>query len=187
MPFFKSLSQEATAFDVFSLFPELYESMAVLSDKLFCGPSPIEMRDRQLLFTYVSHLNACQYCFGGHAAVAEALGVERKVIDDLTQDIEGATVDEKLKTLVRYVKKLNETPTRMIQADADAVFAVGWDEEALEHAIALCCLANFMNRLVEGHGVEARPEDFARRATLAVEHGYLKPFQLRTRTAAASS
>jgi hypothetical protein len=42
-------------------------------------------------------------------------------------------------------------------ADADAVLAAGWDETALYHAVAVTALFNFMNRLVEGLGIELDP------------------------------
>ena len=176
----KSLTKKAVAMELDGQLRDLYEPIARMSETLFSGDSPLSMAERQFLFTYVSNLNACQYCFGGHAAVVEALGVERAVLDAAIEDIDAAPVEARLKPLLRYVRKLNEEPTRVAQADADAVFQAGWDETALEHAIALCCLANFMNRLVEGHGVEGRPEEFAARAKLAVEHGYLKPFLMKT-------
>ncbi len=48
-------------------------------------------------------------------------------------------------------------PTGVIQADADAVFAAGWDESALYHAVFVIALFNLMNRLVEGLGIELDP------------------------------
>jgi hypothetical protein len=69
------------------------------------------------------------------------------------------------------------TPTRMRQADADAVFAAGWDEAALHSAIAVCCLFNFMNRLVEAHGIEADRASFSERGRKHVEMGYLAQYE----------
>ncbi len=176
MTFMPSLDEEATAFDVFTRFPDIYGPIAAFSEEAFRGRGPLSIAERQFIFTFVSRLNECRYCAGGHGAIVEALGVEGKLLDQAMASIETASVEEKFKPLLFYVKKLNEAPTRMTQADADAVFAAGWSEEALERAIALCCLANFMNRLVEGHGIAERPEDFARRAELAIKHGYLDPF-----------
>ena len=42
----------------------------------------------------------------------------------------------------------------MTQSDANAIFAAGWDETALYHAVAVTALFNLMNRLVEGMGIE---------------------------------
>ncbi|HKN56247.1 MAG TPA: peroxidase, partial [Amycolatopsis sp.] len=45
--------------------------------------------------------------------------------------------------------------SRMTEADAEAVFAAGWDESALHTAVLVCALFNFMNRMVEGLGIRA--------------------------------
>jgi len=63
-----------------------------------------------------------------------------------------------------------------VPADAQAVFDAGWDESALHGTIALCCMANFMNRLVEGAGIVADPAMFELRGAQAVKAGYRKPF-----------
>jgi hypothetical protein len=42
----------------------------------------------------------------------------------------------------------------MVQADADAVFAAGWDECDFHYAIMICGLFNFYNRMLEGYGAK---------------------------------
>ena len=60
------------------------------------------------------------------------------------------------------------------QADADAVFAAGWDERALHDAIAVTARMGFMQRLVEGHGFTPwSPEKARTRAEKRVELGYV--------------
>ena len=62
----------------------------------------------------------------------------------------------------------------MSQADADAVFAAGWDEQVLHHAIAITARAAFMQRLVQGHGFEPLPRDIAaKHAAKRIERGYV--------------
>ena len=177
MPHLSNLPPHAAVFDVFAAYPELFTPFVEFSQRLFRGPGPLAPRDRELLFSYVSQLNACEYCFGGHSATSVLLGAPKDVFDKLKVDIDAAPVDAKLKPLLRYVKKLTETPTRMTPADAGAVYAAGWSDDALMQAIAICCLANFMNRLVEGTGVHADPAKFAARAKSAVEKGYQRPFE----------
>jgi hypothetical protein len=104
-------------------------------------------------------------------------GVAPAVIDGLIADTSTAPVEDKLRPLIAFVRKLTLTPAKMTQADADAVFAAGWDESALHSAIAVCCLFNFMNRLVEGHGVTADKSSFAERGRRHVELGYVAQFE----------
>ena len=66
------------------------------------------------------------------------------------------------------------TPGAMTQADADAVLAAGWEEQALQDAIAITARAAFMQRLVEGHGfVPMSGEKAAQQAARRVELGYV--------------
>jgi hypothetical protein len=74
--------------------------------------------------------------------------------------------------VLRYVKKLTLTPSRMTRADADAVFAAGWDERALGDAVAICALFNFYNRIVEGHGVRGSEAIWSRATKMIRETGY---------------
>jgi uncharacterized peroxidase-related enzyme len=173
----RNLPEHATVFDVFAAYPEMFGSIADFSQAAFRGPGPLPPRDRELIFSYVSQLNACEYCFGGHSETTKLLGASADVFDKLRIGIETAPVDEKLKPLLRYAKKLTETPARITPADADACYAAGWSDDALMQTIAMTCLANFMNRLVEGTGVHADPAKFAARAKAAVEKGYQRPFR----------
>ena len=177
MALVRNLPENAAVFDVFATYPDLFTPLVDFSQRIFRGPGPLPIRDRELIFAYVSQLNACEYCFGGHSNTTMLLGARREVFDKLKVDIDKAPVDAKLKPLLRYAKKLTETPARMTPADAEAVYAAGWSDDALMQAIAICCMANFMNRLVEGTGVHADPAKFAARAKMAVENGYQRPFE----------
>jgi alkylhydroperoxidase family enzyme len=65
-----------------------------------------------------------------------------------------AAVDQRLRPLLAYAGKLTTSPAKMVQADADAVFAKGWDERALYDATAVSALFNYLNRMVEGAGIK---------------------------------
>jgi uncharacterized peroxidase-related enzyme len=177
MPFFPSLPAHATTKHVFAAHPEIYSHWACVSEGILRGSSPLTPAQRELIGAYVSSLNACQYCYGGHRAAAELFGVAAQTIDGLIRDLASAPIEDTLHPILAYVRKLTLTPSRMTQADADAVFAAGWDEAALHSAIAVCCLFNFMNRLVEGHGIEADASLFADRGRRHVEMGYLAQYE----------
>ncbi len=153
MPFFPSLPADAGVRDIYRLNPDAATGWKQFSEAVMRGPSPLAPAERELIAAYVSGLNSCAYCYGGHSGAAIAFGVDTKVFDKLMEDIELAPVPESLKPILRFVRKLTLTPHKMVQADADAVFAVGWDEKTLHDAILVCARFNFMNRLVMGHGL----------------------------------
>ena len=115
--------------------------------------SPLNRSMRELIITYTSGLNQCDFCYKIHKAVSEQLGIDEKVFDQLKTDIDSAQVDERLKPILRYVKKLTLTPDRITQADAQQIFAAGWDEDVFLDVIFLCAVVNCMNRFVSGIGI----------------------------------
>ena len=177
MPFFPSMPENATTKHVFAAHPEIYSHWTRVSEAILRGASPLTPAQRELIGAYVSSLNACQYCYGGHRAAAELFGIAPETIDGLIRDLPSAPMEDKLRPIFSYVRKLTLTPAKMMPADADAIFAAGWDETALHSAIAVCCLFSFMNRLVEGHGIAADATLFADRGRKHVEMGYLAQYE----------
>ena len=98
----------------------------------------------------------------------------RRVLEDL----DTAPVEARLKPLLAFVRKLTLTPAEMSQADADAVFEAGWEEQALHDAIAVTARAVFMQRLVEGHGfTPVSREVAAKHAKRRIERGYVNLYR----------
>src|SRR5215472_568183 len=66
MPFFPSMPADASTKHVFTAHPEIYSHWAHVSEAILRGPSPLTPAQRELIGAYVSSLNSCQYCYGGH-------------------------------------------------------------------------------------------------------------------------
>ncbi|MGD9471218.1 MAG: carboxymuconolactone decarboxylase family protein [Novosphingobium sp.] len=128
-------------------------------DRLLRDPSPLTVAERELIAAYVSGINSCTYCHGAHVVAARAFGVDSALFDGLMADLETSGIESKLKPILAYVGKLTRTPSMMTEADANRVYAAGWDEQALFDAVSVCALFNFMSRIVEGSGIKANPLD----------------------------
>ena len=87
--------------------------------------------------------------------------------------LDTAPVNENLKPVLKYVKKLTLTPTRMTQADADAIFEAGWDEGSFHFAIMICGMFNLYNRLLEGYGIKNSSEFRETAGRALAESGYM--------------
>ncbi|MDE2149965.1 MAG: peroxidase-related enzyme [Gammaproteobacteria bacterium] len=172
-PFLPSLTKGANLLTVLKRFPDTSKPLIEFHEILLRGPSPFTEAERELIAAYVSGLNRCRYCHGVHTATAERLGVEAGVLRQLVDDFEAASVSEKMKPVLRYAQKLTRAADGVSQADADAVFAAGWDETALYHLVAVTALFNLMNRLVEGLGIELDPAYVKPAAERLATRGYL--------------
>lgn len=150
---FPSLPAEPKLADVFKRFPAAVRPLLDLNDAVMRGDSDLTVAERELIAAYVSSLNACQFCLDAHVVFARAHGISPDLVAALLKDVEGAAIDNRLRPILRYVRKLTIAPSKLIEADAHAVYAAGWREEALFDAIQVCALFNLMNRVVEGAGV----------------------------------
>ena len=152
MPYLTSMP-DAGLKEILRMDPTLGLPIAQYHQALLRGPSPFSEAEREMIGAYVSGLNACGFCYGEHQAVAEKMGVEPGLLVDMIGDFEAARVPEKLRPVLKFVKKLNDTPDRMTKGDADSVRAAGWDDIALYHAVSICALFNLNNRLINGLGI----------------------------------
>lgn len=174
MALLRSLPENASLADLRQTYADLLEKLRPYGHRLMRGPSPLTPGQRELIAAFVSGVNSCRYCHGAHSLVARAFGVDEAVLATSLDDIDIAPVDARLKPILRYVRKLTETPSRMTSVDAAAVYDAGWNDEALLHAIAVCAYFNNMNRLVEGAGIVGTAEEYSVAAQRLVEQGYLR-------------
>jgi uncharacterized peroxidase-related enzyme len=172
MAYLPSLPGSAVLLDVFRAYPDTARPLLDYHQALLRGPSPLTVAERELIAAYVSALNACGYCHGVHAATAREFGVSEATLAALLADVTTAPVDERMKPLLRLAGKLTITPAKVTPADAAAVLAAGWPEQALHDAVAVCALFNMMNRIVEGLGITADDDYFTTSAGRLASTGY---------------
>ena len=125
MSFLPSFRPDAVLLDVFKAFPDTSRPLLDYHEALLRGPSPFTPAERELIAAYVSGLNACQYCHGVHTETAQAFGVPEGLLGELLADLDTANIEEGLRPVLRYVRKLTLTPSRITAVDAEDVFAAG--------------------------------------------------------------
>ena len=153
MTLISSLSEQSSMVDVMTIFNEPMRHLNSFAESIMRGSSSLTEAERELIAAYVSGLNGCSYCLGVHSSTAIEFGINIDVFEALMVNISSAPIDYRLKPLLHYVRKLTLSPSKMVQADAENVHAVGWDEKTLFNAIAICGYFNLMNRIVEGCGL----------------------------------
>jgi len=179
MPFFKSLPAHAGPPAVFKKYPEIYGPWSQMSEALMNGPSPLSQGERELILAYAAGVAGCDFVYVAHSEVAYAWGIENGLIERLLADPETTPLEPRLKSLLAFVRKLTLAPNQMSEADADAVFEEGWDEQALHDAIAITGRAVLMQRLVQGYGfIPMSREAAVKRAKERVDLGYVNLYSI---------
>lgn len=174
MAFVQSVPEaEESVAAVMRRYPSHAIPLTELSDVVMrSGDCAFTSEQREIIGAYTSGTNDCTYCYDTHKATAEAFGVDKGLLESMLSDLDNSTIDENLKPVLRFVKKLTETPSRMVQADVDAIFDAGWDENCYHYAVMICGLFNMMNRIMDGYGVKNTAEGRQTRGQLLVDIGY---------------
>jgi len=172
--FFKSLPDNAAPPTIYTAYPEIYQPLAVMSEALMSGPSPLSKGERELIFAYAAGLQKGEFVCIAHAEVAYALGIERGLVEQLIETPDDVSVAPCLRVLIDYVRKLVQCPEILIQGDVAALSEHGWSELAVHHTIAVVARAAFMVKLTQGYGfVPLSREKAARHAKKRVQAGYV--------------
>lgn len=172
MPFFDHLTDESGIPDIVRAEPKKFAPLGAFTQAVLRGPSPLSVAERELIAAFVSGVNQCQYCHGVHTATAANFGIEPALFDGLMADVDGADVTPKLRALLRYVRKLTETPSRMTDGDFKAAVDAGCTAEEIRDAVTICALFNLYNRLIEGHGIKGHDALFERNGARLARDGY---------------
>jgi alkylhydroperoxidase family enzyme len=141
--------------DMLEKYPRRRVLLFKVMEEIMRNLSPFNKQTRQLLFAYTSDLNQCRLSYDYHKAASLASGLDESVFAALKTDINSAKIDDKLKPILRFIKKLTLTPDQITQADAQQIFDAGWDEHAYFDSVCICAIMNCMNRFVTAIGVDA--------------------------------
>ena len=151
MPFFKSLPPDAGVRHILQMNKPVGRALIELHEALMRSDSPLTSAQHEM---------------------AKAFGLPDGLLQKMLVDLEGSPIEPNMVPLLQYVRLLTQAPDQLVQADADKVFAAGWSGRALNDAVLTTCLFNFMNRLVEGHGVKGSAEVYRTRGQVLKNAGY---------------
>ena len=155
MGFMKSLGDAPHLYDVMKTSPRMAIFLFEMTDEIMLTEGALTAAEREIIAAYVSGLNACSFCYRGYKAIAEIFGVEEGLIDKLVEDLDSAEISQKMKAALAYARKLTETPSKMVQADAETLYAAGWEEAALMNIVEVTAVFAMYNRIADGTGVIA--------------------------------
>jgi uncharacterized peroxidase-related enzyme len=179
MPIFSFINEKSTLANILMQHPKRYRPLMKFGQNVLRGKSELSESQRELISAYVSGLNGCGFCYDAHASIARTYGLDEAIFEKLIENIDTASIEEKMKPILLYVKKLTQEPSKLIPSDAQNVYEAGWSEQALSDAICVCAAFNCINRIVDGHGVKAQPRQMEKVAPLIKKWGYsvwLSPF-----------
>lgn len=158
--------------DVFLRDPDVYGPLLQFIEAVMTRDSELTKAEREMIAAHVSRRNGCDFCLGAHRWTLAAMDIGWPIIEALDEAPEGADIDPRLRAMLRFADKLTATPEEIGQADVDDLLAEGWSEQAVEDAINVTALFNYVNRLVDAFGIKGDEAYFKQVGRALATDGY---------------
>ncbi|GAB4017889.1 carboxymuconolactone decarboxylase family protein [Spirosoma koreense] len=157
--------------------PETAKPLNLLVDQLlWSADNTLSQGERELIATYVSSENDCQYCQTIHGAIASQwLGdTDWSLVRRVKQDPETAPISEKMKALLAIAGSVQKGGKHVTTEQIDRAKGRGATDKEIHDTVLIAAAFCMFNRYVDGLAT-FMPEDtsfFRQRAVMICENGY---------------
>jgi uncharacterized peroxidase-related enzyme len=141
----------------FSTHPPLLEHMMALSETLLFSNGALIRRQKEMIATFVSSANHCEYCsdshgffFCVHGGSAESLAAL------LACDLNAGASTDAERALLHFVAAVNRGGESVSPAEVQRLREHGWTDLQIAEAIHLTALFATFNRVVNAFGLPSR-------------------------------
>ena len=160
---------------LFAFRPETAKPLSDLAHVLLHEESSLSRAERELIATYVSHLNDCFYCQTSHGAIAaHHLGGNDELITQVKADPKTSPIPEKLKSLLQIAAKVQKGGKNVSAEDVQTARNLGSTDVEIHDTVLIAAAFCMYNRYVDGLDTWAPPnaDEYKARAAAVAEGGY---------------
>jgi uncharacterized peroxidase-related enzyme len=141
----------------FATHPPLLEHMMEMSESLLFSDGALNRRQKEMIATFVSSTNQCEYCSDSHGFFFRIHGGSvESLIALLACDLDSGDLTVPERALLEFVAVVNEGGKRVTPGSVEALRDHGWTDIQIAEAIHLTALFATFNRVVNAFGLPAR-------------------------------
>jgi uncharacterized peroxidase-related enzyme len=141
--------------------PQTAKPLLELAEVLLRGPNTLTSAEREMIATYVSSQNDCQFCQLSHgAAAAEHLGGNYELIDRIKLNYETSELSGKMKSLLAIAGKVQQGGKQVTVADVARARQHGATDKEIHDTVLIAAAFCMYNRYVDGLAT-SQPRDSA--------------------------
>lgn len=162
--------------------PETAKPLNELAEILLRSDSNSLTRgERELIGTFVSHLNDCFFCTNVHGGIAQHyLGCDVQTVDAILRDFSQQPIGEKMKALLTIAASVQQGGKHVTAAQVEEAKACGATDKEIHDTVLIAAFFCLCNRYVDGLATAA-PADrqyYIDRGAQRAAEGYVN-FNLR--------
>ena len=129
------------------------KALSRLAHTLMHGPSQLSSGERELIASYVSNLNHCEFCHESHGASASVhLNDHGVSVSAVKLQVADAPVSEKMKALLQIAAKVQAGGKEVKPAHIEAAREAGASDEDIHDTVLISAAFCMYNRYVDGLG-----------------------------------
>lgn len=155
--------------------PETAAPMGELANLLLRTNEGLSMAERELIATYVSHLNDCFYCQHSHGAIVTCyLHDDNELVNEVIKDLDHAPVSEKLRALLHIAGSAQKGGKYVTPEQVETAKKFGATDKDIHDTVLITAAFCMFNRYVDGLASKT-PADLSSyplRARQIAENGY---------------
>jgi len=153
----------------FATHPALLEHMMGLAETtLFCDGA-LGRANKELIATFVSSQNDCEYCADSHGSFLRANGGTAEQLEAATTcDLHSASLTAAQRSLLQFAEKVTRESSAVSPQDVGQLRGAGWTDLQIAEAIHVTALFACFNRVVNAFGL---PSQGLLGGALALHHG----------------
>jgi uncharacterized peroxidase-related enzyme len=138
----------------FATHPPLLEHMMGLAQSMLFTDGALGRKNKELLATFVSSRNQCDYCADSHGSFLRMHGGSPDLLAAaMTCDLHSASIDANQAALLRFVQKVTDDSQSIQPADIETLRSSGWTDLQIAETIHLASLFACFNRVVNAFGL----------------------------------
>ena len=131
--------------------PETAKHMRALAEVLLRGPSTLTSGEREMIATFVSTRNDCDFCQMSHrAAAAHHLNGDYDLVDAVRTDYQNAPVSPKLKALLTIAASVQQGGKSVTSEEVAEARKEGATDLEIHDTVLIAAAFCMCNRYVDG-------------------------------------
>jgi uncharacterized peroxidase-related enzyme len=158
--------------------PQAARPLLELAETLLRGPNTLTPAEREMIATYVSSQNDCQFCQLSHgAAAAEHLGGNYDLMDRLKLNYESTEVSDKMKALLAIAGKVQQGGKQVTSENVARARQRGATDKEIHDTVLIAAAFCMYNRYVDGLATW-QPSDaelYREMGRRLAKEGYVRP------------
>lgn len=141
----------------FATHPPLLQHMMGLAQTMLFTEGALGRRNKELLATFVSSRNHCDYCADSHGFSLQMQRASPGMLAAaMTCDLHSASLDANQAALLRFVQKVTDDSQSIQPTDIETLRAHGWTDLQIAETIHLASLFACFNRVVNAFGLPSQ-------------------------------